>query len=199
MWPNPAKSNVSEENPSALNLLEQIKEQLDRLENDLKKERERTEKAIDEIKYHLDITPEKVPLPELGLELKSTLPALAPLLENPQAILDSPLGKMLPLLSNNNFTQVYHLFQKFQKGERLYPTELLPLARTLFGQPQNQVIIQSDPSLAKFRNLKEEFLSAKARIDSTLSNFEKINNETMALLEIAELVTARKMGPLQNY
>lgn len=192
MWPYPTKSTSEEENSSALNLLEQIKEQLDRLENDLKKEREQTEKAIDEIKSRLDIVPKKVPLPDLGLETKN-LPALASLLENPQTILDSPLGKMLPFLSNNNFTQVYHLFQKFQKGERLYPTELLPVVRTLLGSQTQQVSIQRNPSLAKFNNLKEELISAKARIDSTLANLERMNNETMALLEIAELATVRKM------
>lgn len=192
MWPYPTKSTVEDENPSALNLLEQIKEQLDRFENDLKKQREQTEKAIEEIKSRLDIVPKKVPLPDLGLDPKN-LPALAPLLENPQAILDSPLAKMLPLLSNNNFTQFYNLFLKFQKGERLYPTELLPLARTLFGSKTQQISIQSNPSIAKFNNLKEELISAKAKIDSTLANIERINNETMALLEIDELVTARKM------
>jgi hypothetical protein len=194
-WPSKPAEASPESVDVALKLLEEIKDQLDRLEESLYQERETTHEAITELKSHLESIPvgpkpeeeKTVVIPEDSQS--NNLFGLLPLLENPENLLSSPLAKLLPLLSNDKFLHLFEIIQKMQKGELPRPSEVLPLAQMFYDQ---KAMIQQNQAFANWQPMQEKLSFAKRQMETLIEQLESINTEATALVEIVGLMSLKK-------
>lgn len=198
-------------------LLEEIKNQLDRLEASLKEEQEKTERALLDLKSMLQSMQQNngrtaesqgsggggeqdgvqglLSLAEnLPAEFANSLPALKPLLENPQKLLSSPIMKLLPLLANDTFAKSFEVFQKIQEGKLPAPSEILPIARTFLGSPSDRAFTlqNSDPKLQKVQTIRRDLEKNGLEFAKTLEKLQEMNKEALALVELMEILLMRK-------
>ncbi|MDD2430661.1 MAG: hypothetical protein PHD88_02575 [Firmicutes bacterium] len=212
-------SNQGYGSNDAVILLEEIKEQLNRLEANLKEDRLKTEQAIGELKeklkQRLELEPEpkelnrsleeKANISGLGRLLESlpsnllnNLPDLGPLLENPQRLLNSPLMKLLPLLANDKLTQTLDVFQKIQERKLPAPSEILPIVQTFVPRPAGEISIlaEANPKIQKLRTMQKDLSRSNSEFERTIEKIHAMNKEATALLEIVELLIVRKQQVL---
>jgi hypothetical protein len=177
-----------------LRLLEEIKEQLNRLEKNMVQDRDETEKAIKEIQSRLQNPLSEISVPNIepsnpDLKKDLDLTNLLPLLGNSENLLSSPLLKLIPLFSNDKYLKLLDLMQKVQKGELPPPSELLPIARAFFGET---VTAQTSSKVPMLQNMSNQLYTVRSNLESTLERLDNINTEASALLELIELFSAKR-------
>lgn len=179
-----------------LKLLEEIKEQLNRLEQNMVQEREENEKVIKDIQSRLQTPISEISVPTiepsnpvLNKDLNLDLANLLPLLGNSENLLSSPLLKLIPLFSNDKYLKLLDLMQKVQKGELPPPSELLPIARAFFGET---VTAQTSSKSPMLQNMSTQLYTVRTNLESALERLDNINNEASALLELFELFSAKR-------
>lgn len=179
-----------------LKLLEEIKEQLNRLEQNMVQEREENEKVIKDIQSRLQTPISEISVPTiepsnpvLNKDLNLDLANLLPLLGNSENLLSSPLLKLIPLFSNDKYLKLLDLMQKVQKGELPPPSELLPIARAFFGET---VTAQTSSKAPMLQNMSTQLYTVRKNLESALERLDNINNEASALLELFELFSAKR-------